>query len=574
MSRPEGNTYYSYGCGSKLESAYSGGEGVDYTYDGNLLKSFSYSGTLSQTIAFEYDNFFRAKSISYAGLTENSAYDADGLLIKSGEFTINRDNSNGQAFLVSDGGLNLSRNFNNYGELDQETYNVNDISYSYKVLERTPSGKIKTKVEQLGNGSVIYNYDYDQRGRLTEVKQDNEIVETYVYDANGNRIAMDNKLTNENTKAYYRIDDTIEQFGKDSYHYNVDGYLETKTNQSGTSRYSYGSLGELKEVTLANGDIISYQHNVNNQRVAKLKNGEIVEKYLWLDLTTLLATYDKDNNLKQRYNYADGRMPVSYTDNGNTYYITYNQVGSPRAIMDEDGNIIKAITYDSFGNIITDTNPSMKIAFGFAGGLYDVDTKLNRFGYRDYDAHSGKWTSKDPIGLAGGDSNVLAYVGGDPVNYIDPDGKITKAIGLTVLAYIFRKSLIEGIKRAAIFAASLLAIEEVEEILEKGDSGEGEEETSAGCKSKNGLDYSDHGKQRKEEGLTDQHRNVDANNVIENGKKLIDNETGYDVYIKGDKVVILRPDGKVHSQFKNPKGNTQKRLQNGKWSYPDPFKNL
>jgi len=428
MSRPEGNTYYSYGCGSKLESAYSGGEGISYSYDGNLLKSFSYIGTLSQAIAFEYDNFFRAKSISYAGLTENSAYDADGLLIKTGEFTINRDNSNGQAFLVSDGGLNLSRNFNNYGELDQETYNVNDTSYSYKVLERTPSGKIKTKIEQLGNDSVMYNYDYDQRGRLTEVKQDNEVVETYVYDANGNRIAMDNKLTNENTQAYYRIDDTIEQFGKDSYHYNVDGYLETKTNQSGTSRYSYGSLGELKEVTLANGDIISYQHNVNNQRVAKLKNGEIVEKYLWLDLTTLLATYDEDNNLKQRYNYADGRMPVSYSEDGNTYYIAYNQVGSPRAIMDEDGNIIKAITYDSFGNIITDTNPSMKIAFGFAGGLYDSDTKLNRFGYRDYDSHSGKWTSKDPIGLAGGDSNVLAYVGGDPVNFVDLNGEAKRRV--------------------------------------------------------------------------------------------------------------------------------------------------
>jgi len=101
-------------------------------------------------------------------------------------------------------------------------------------------------------------------------------------------------------------------------------------------------LGELKEVSLPNGDIISYEHNVNNQRVARLKNGVITDKYLWLDLTTLLATYDKDGNLKQRYAYADGRMPVSYEENGNTYYIAYNQVGSPRAIIDDNGNIIKA----------------------------------------------------------------------------------------------------------------------------------------------------------------------------------------------------------------------------------------
>ncbi len=43
---------------------------------------------------------------------------------------------------------------------------------------------------------------------------------------------------------------------------------------------------------------VSYITNPLNQRVAKLVNGEIKEKNLWKDLTTLLAIYDKDNNLK------------------------------------------------------------------------------------------------------------------------------------------------------------------------------------------------------------------------------------------------------------------------------------
>ena len=424
MSRPEGNTYYAYGCGSKLTSAYAGGEGVSYSYDGNLLTGFEYSGLLNEGVGFSYDNFFRVKEISYAGEQEASSYDADGLLISAGNFTINRDAVNGQAIFVSDEALKLIRSFNNYGELDQENYTVGNSSYAYKVLERTPSGKIKTKVEQLSGTSTLYDYTYDKRGRLTQVKQDNVIVESYEYDANGNRIAMSNSLTGVNARAFYNLDDTIDQFGQNSYKYNVDGYLETKTTPEGTTRYTYGSLGELKEVTLPNGDVISYQHNVNNQRVAKLKNGEVVEKYLWLNLTTLLATFDKDGNVKQRYEYADGRMPVAFTDeNGDKFHIAYNQVGSPRAVMDVNGNVVKAVSYDSFGNIISDTNPSMQIAFGFAGGLYDVDTKLNRFGYRDYDAQSGKWTAKDPIGLAGGDTNILAYAGNDPVNFIDPTGE-------------------------------------------------------------------------------------------------------------------------------------------------------
>jgi len=60
--------------------------------------------------------------------------------------------------------------------------------------------------------------------------------------------------------------------------------------------------------------------------------------------------------------------------------------------------------------------------FGFAGGLYDADTGLVRFGARDYDPVVGRWTSKDPILFAGGQANLYVYVGGDPINFIDPSG--------------------------------------------------------------------------------------------------------------------------------------------------------
>ena len=51
-------------------------------------------------------------------------------------------------------------------------------------------------------------------------------------------------------------------------------------------------------------------------------------------------------------------------------------------------------------------------------------TGLVRFGARDYDAVTGRWTAKDPILFAGGDSNLYSYVHSDPVNFIDPSGEI------------------------------------------------------------------------------------------------------------------------------------------------------
>jgi hypothetical protein len=115
------------------------------------------------------------------------------------------------------------------------------------------------------------------------------------------------------------------------------------------------------------------------------------KKYLWLNKTTLLSTYDQNDNLKQRFEYGISHTPISFTQAGSKYYITSDHLGSPRVITDESGNVIKAIDYDSFGNVVNDSNTTFEIPFGFAGGLKDSGTRLLRFGYRDYDPKIERW---------------------------------------------------------------------------------------------------------------------------------------------------------------------------------------
>ncbi len=129
-----------------------------------------------------------------------------------------------------------------------------------------------------------------------------------------------------------------------------------------------------------------------------------------------------DGSLKYRFEYADDRTPVAMTAGGQTYYLMYDQVGSLRAVTDAGGAIVKTVTYDSFGNVLEDSNPALDVPFGFAGGLHDADTGLVRFGYRDYAPEVGRWTAKDPIGFGGGDSDLYGYCGGDPINLTDFTG--------------------------------------------------------------------------------------------------------------------------------------------------------
>jgi len=107
---------------------------------------------------------------------------------------------------------------------------------------------------------------------------------------------------------------------------------------------------------------------------------------------------------------------------GVNYRIIKDHLGSPVMVVNTStGAVLQEIRYDEFGKILSDTNPGFQ-PFGFAGCLYDQDTKLCRFGARDYDSSVGRWTAKDPIRFDGGDTNLYGYVMQDPINLIDPSG--------------------------------------------------------------------------------------------------------------------------------------------------------
>lgn len=81
---------------------------------------------------------------------------------------------------------------------------------------------------------------------------------------------------------------------------------------------------------------------------------------------------------------------------------------------------------------------------GFAGGLLDHDTRLVRFGARDYASETGRWTSKDPIIFKGGDTNLYGYVLNDPINWSDSSG--TGPLTGLICGGLMRTSVLEAIK--------------------------------------------------------------------------------------------------------------------------------
>jgi RHS repeat-associated protein len=348
----------------------------------------------------------------------------------------------------------LTRSFNGYGEMEGEQTSVSGQNLSIRNLTRDNNGRITQKTETVGGTAATYVYGYDGMGRLLSVTKDSVLVEEYQYNANGSREYEVNALRGITGRALnYSDEDHLLNVGGVIFQHNLDGFLTSKTDGTETTLYSYSSQGELLNATLPDGTVVSYIHDPMGRRIAKKVNGTITEKYLWQGLTQLLAVYDGSNNLLMRFKYADGRMPVSMEKEGAVYYPVYDQAGTLRLVADAAGNVVKRIDYDSFGNIIADTNPGFSIPFGFAGGLYDKDTGLVRFGYRDYDPDTGRWTAKDPILFNGRDTDLYGYCLNDPVNYIDPNGKeligaVVGAVGGAIVngtyAYMNDKSVLDG----------------------------------------------------------------------------------------------------------------------------------
>ena len=432
---PEADINFSYINGDQLSVVSEGSETLAYGYDGDLVTSINYAGSLDAEITQGYDNNFWLNSLSYAGKTTALSYDNDGLLTSMNRLTIARHKDNGLPESVSDSQFKQLRTYNAFAETTDVTQKVNDKrSYDYS-LTYNLVGQITGKTETLFDGTANqFVYGYDEKSRLVSVSKNNVEAERYEYDANGNRLkhsVLARGISEQVTS--YNIGDQLQSSGSTQFEYDDNGRLSKKTNGTAIEDYTYSSQGRLLTVKFLIDSIldktISYQHSALGNRVAKLVDGVVSEKYLWLNKTTLAAIYDKDDNLVQRFEYGLGQTPISFTQSGNNYYISSDQIGTPRVITDDNGTVVKAIDYDTFGNVISDSDDSFVIPFGFAGGLQDQDTNLLRFGYRDFDPEVGRWTARDPIGFAGGDTNLYGYVASDPVNFIDPIGLFDVRIG-------------------------------------------------------------------------------------------------------------------------------------------------
>ena len=425
LNTTTGNYTYTYHPTSGRLSGINAPNGIVLAlqYDGFLPTRTTWSGAVSGNVGLTYDNSFRVASVGVnGGNAINYTYDNDDFLISAGALTVTRNAQNGLQTGAAISNITDSSTHNGFAELTGynarfNTTNIYDANYTYDKL-----GRVTQKIETIGGTTITYAYGYDSSGRLRTVTLNNapQPMVTYAYDTNENRTSVN--IGGGITNATFDAQDRLTQSGGDAYAYTLNGDLRSRTGST-TTQYSYDVVGNLRTVILPNSTQIEYVIDGQNRRIGRRVNGTLTQGFLYQDQLEPVAELDGGNNVVSRFVYGTRPNTPDYMVKGGvTYRFICDRVGSVRLVVDSStGNIAQRIDYDEFGVVLNDTNPGFQ-PFGFAGGLYDSETGLTRFGARDYDPSIGRWTAKDPTFFDGGETNLYTYAANDPLNFVDPRG--------------------------------------------------------------------------------------------------------------------------------------------------------
>lgn len=413
----------------------SDGEWLTLDYDGSLPKDFTWSGTVAGTVTRSYDSDLRISGLTVqVGADERSwSYlyeDADGLLTQAGDLTLTHDPVNGLPTGTTLGPVSTGLTYTSFGEPQtlSASYDTTGL-YEAAFLEYDKLGRIVRVQETVEGVSETRRYVYDEADRLDQVWVDGTLYMDLDYDANGNRTRTVYPQSSLVIDATYDAQDRLRTWGDVSYGFNDNGLLATRSSPSGTTTYDYDAHGALRSVMLDDATALTYAIDPAGRRVGKSVNGVLERGWLYQDSLTPIAELEASGAIRAVFVYGSRpHVPDYMVTGGETYRLIADVRGSVRLVVNmATGAVVQRIDYDPWGRVLADSNPEFQ-PFGFAGGLYDPDTGLVRFGARDYDPETGRWTAKDPVLFDSGQTNFYAYVDNDPINWVDVTGNGAAAV--------------------------------------------------------------------------------------------------------------------------------------------------
>jgi RHS repeat-associated protein len=452
--------------GNLIALADQRGNATTYGYD-ELFRPVSTRDPLGRESRVSYDAMNRvSESIDRLGRRVQLLYDAidrlTSAIYQDATVTYSYDAASRPTRIDDSQSGFVSWSYDAGDRLLSETTPAGVVSYGYNIVNQMTSMTAAERppvtygydgagrLQSITQGAEVFTYTYDTISRLTGLQRPNGVTTSYGYDAENRLIRLLHKDgANQTLEEYgytYTADSEIDsittqnslprlpevknasaadaanrisQFGAANYSFDNLGQTTSKTDASGTTTYHWDARGRMTGASLPNGQTVSYGYDALGRRASRTANGATTS-FLYDGADVMLdrsgdgSTVDYVNG----FGIDDKLRQTKSASPSSPQYFLQDHLGSTIALTDTNGGVAERQSYESFGA----SSGSSLTRYGYTGRETDEATGLMYYRARWYDPQQSRFIAEDPIGFQGGDVNLYAYVGNNPVNGTDPMG--------------------------------------------------------------------------------------------------------------------------------------------------------
>ena len=276
-----------------------------------------------------------------------------------------------------------------------------------RAYEYDPMGNLTARIDSKKGASY---FTYNPQGQITKAINPEQKIEAFLFDPAGN---LFNEKKEEETGgrhlSYPGIDD----------HLDPAGNLTKRTDKNGSTLFEWDAADRLIAATTPEGIKTEMTYDAACRRVSK-STDDTTTTFTW-DGDQLLSDNVGGDNYREFVFYPGTFVPLAFIDKDrHVFYFHNDAVGLPQEITDVRGKIVWSARYDSLGNIEKFYANDIDNPLRFQGQYYDKEFDLAYNRYRYFDAKTGAFVSRDPLGLAAG-VNLYRYAP-NVWGWVDPLG--------------------------------------------------------------------------------------------------------------------------------------------------------